>query len=124
MKKLLQLKFLALAFVAACLLTSFMPSTPAHAWTGGQQIAIKTKARSVLIKGYNQNNQYVQNCFELTFWYPPASDGYSYLTGWWWKGSASISYDMTDGNCWVPTAADLVTALTYGYDWLWHTGPV
>lgn len=115
--------------LATCLLAFFLgggilTSPKAHAGVNGQQLAISTGAGSIKVDGYNQNNQHIIQCFDVVFAYPPQSDGYSYISGWWWKGLIYINY-YGDTSCSTTTLArDSVYCQVVALDWVWHTGPV
>ncbi|MGW2486768.1 hypothetical protein ACWCV9_06035 [Streptomyces sp. NPDC001606] len=75
----------AASLAAATLLTC---SGTAVAGTNGQQIvytdASNSLTHSIQIEGYNQNGQYLDQCFQVN------AGGKTYISGWWWKGSEYV----------------------------------
>lgn len=131
MRKFCSLKFFVLTFalVAITLVTSFAPSRPAHAISvSGQQLALRTSAETVLLDGYNQNGVRIRKCFRLALDYQRQSDGYYYITGYWWRGYVFASYFKLTSICdWsVALASDTIyfQPLPTIDNWLRHVAPI
>ncbi|MFB7862763.1 hypothetical protein [Streptomyces sp. NPDC056069] len=108
--------------VAGAALALVATATPASAGSNGQQIRFQDRsghAYSVKVSGYNQDNEWVDNCWNIA----PGST--NTLGGWWWKYDVNVqsynSYNCTSSQrrWWdtvsVPRESSQDTYLVVGY---------
>lgn len=111
----------AVAAVASTgLAISFFIASPAHAGSNGQTLrfcGVPTGIRSIVVNGYNQNNQYISREWYIV---PSSSQCYDADYRYWWKGTVSLEW--RDGrqpvkitSCWVPErqSGSNITTCTY-----------
>lgn len=83
-----------MSIIAALVSVSAIP-IPAHAGTNGQQLIINVcNAKSLSVRGSNQNNQTVTGSYTLS----GSGCVQQKTTGWWWKNVIRVTATYADGR--------------------------